>query len=414
MKNISIAIIGGGASGMMSAVMSKLNNPDAKVTLFEKNSKLGVKVMISGGGRCNVTTADSDLAHVLTRYPRGSHFLKTAMYEFPPVKVRDYFESRGVGLKVEADGRVFPKSDNGADIVQVFLNEFQKYEIDAITNCKILSIQKSGEKFTVTTIDGKPELFDKVILTCGGNAYQSTGSTGDGYDFAKSCGHTITPLAPSLTSFKLSDTFCKELAGLTIPDVILSEKKTGAHYRHSMLFTHTGITGPVTFALSSLTAFEKYDPVDPMILEIDLLPDIKQNELEKLIFSKLESSPKQLFINILHTLKLPKSLCGVLLDQCTIPHIRRFNEISHKDIRKCIVMLKNFQVHAVGRGQGDEFVTAGGVELTEVNAKTMESKICSGLYFAGEILDIDGFTGGYNLQSAWSTGYLAGKHASQL
>lgn len=407
--HMKIAIIGGGAAGMMAAAAINEDAPDAEIFLIEKNASLGQKVIISGGGRCNVTTGFSDLRLILDRYPRGGKFLTSAMYAFPPDQVYQWFEAHGVPLKIEEDLRVFPKSNNGKDVVAVFEKILRDSAAQVLFHHDVQKIEKLAAGFRLHFKAHAPIEVDKVILTTGGQAYRHTGSTGDGYTFAESLGHSITPLAPSLNSFITKETWPKELAGVSLPKVTLRAKKE--KFTGPILFTHRGLTGPAVFALSSLIAFEEYNPEHPLTLSIDLLPFTNQALFETEFKNELEENPKKMFKNTLAKW-MPKSLAATLCTLLSIDGDRNHNEISKKDIQKTIERVKNLPLTLIGRGAGDEFVTAGGVELSEVNPRTLESKPTPGLYFAGEILNIDGFTGGYNLQCAWATGKLAGQSAS--
>lgn len=398
---MKVAIIGAGAAGMMAAATINEADPSVQVFLIEKNPLIGNKVIISGGGRCNVTTGFKDIRLVLERYPRGGKFLNSAMHNFSPEKVYEWFESHGVPLKIEDDLRVFPISNNGKDVVGVFEKIF------AETNTKVLfqhQVEKIENGFKIHFKSHPTLEVDKVIITTGGQAYRHTGSTGDGYTFAESLGHTITKLAPSLNSFVCSEKWIPELAGVSLKKAKLKSQKY--EYTGPFLFTHKGITGPAVFALSSYVAFENYDHNNPLEIFIDLIPDNSRFDTE--FRAILEKNPKKDFDNTLAEY-MPKSLAQKICEVLGIKGDKNNNEVAKKDINKTIEFVKRLPLHAVGRGAGDEFVTAGGVELKEVDSKTMESKKCPGLYFAGEVLDIDGFTGGYNLQASWATGRLAGQ-----
>ncbi len=415
MQTLRVGIIGGGAAGMMTAMIIKEFRPETEVLLFEKNPGLGAKVIISGGGRCNVTTGISDVEEVLKRYPRGTHFLKYAMYTFSPSHVYEWFEAHGVKLKIEKDLRVFPRSDEGKEVVGMFEKFFGKTGVEMHMRTGIKTIQKNTEGFTLS--DGnKTYEVNTLVITTGGNAYRHTGSTGDGYAFARDLGHTITELGPSLTSFITKEKWGARLAGITHPDVRLQASKkdgTRAEFRGAMLWTHKGITGPAVFALSAQLAFEKIDAAHILPITIDFKPDISLQEVEKHIFETIAESPKKLFVSTLHHF-VQKSLAGIVMEQLSLPMERRNNEVAHKFVRLAAECITHFPLHLAARGVGDEFVTAGGVDTVEVNPKTMQSRICPGLYFAGEILNVDGFTGGFNLQASWAEGYLAGAAIAAL
>ena len=400
-----IAIVGGGAAGMMAAVGILEKSKSHEIYLIEKNPILGRKVIISGGGRCNVTTGYTDLKEVLKSYPRGGKFLKTAMYNFPPDELYTWVEEQGVPLKVEKDMRVFPVSNDGKDIVGIFEKIFEKENINLLFKKAVKGIKKSEDKFILDLETEKLEV-DKVILTTGGQAYRHTGSTGDGYSLAESLGHSCTDLAASLSSYIVEENWVKELTGVSFPNVQI--KFSNKHkFIGPILFTHRGISGPATFALSSLAAFEKFDRET---LYIDFVPDKNYEDVKNLIEQYSKANPKKSFYFNLAQF-FSKSMAKSICTNLEISHEKVCQELSNKDLNKSIEAIKNTSITLTGKTPGDEFVTAGGVKLEEVNAKTMESRICPGLYFAGELLDIDGFTGGYNLQVAWCTGKLAGESA---
>jgi predicted Rossmann fold flavoprotein len=411
-----IAIIGGGAAGMMCAATINEQNSDMEVFLIEKNESLGKKVIISGGGRCNVTTGINDIKTVLKKYPRGEKFLISPMHQFPPEAVYTWFEQHGVPLKCEKDLRVFPQSDNGEDVVKAFEKIFAKYHTKVLLQHNVQNIKKADSPKTGFTIEfkvGEPLYADKVVLCVGGQAYRHTGSTGDGYTFAEGLGHHITPLAASLNSFITQEKWVKGISGVSFEKATIgSDRKKQYAFTGPFLFTHLGISGPAVFALSSFVAFEDYGPKNPLSLFIDFIPDIVPEEFTKQFLSLVQTNHKKTFKNILHTY-VPESVAEVICTQLQIPLEKKNAEVTKEQIVAGVKWLKSMPLNAIGRGAGDEFVTAGGVELSEVDPKTMQSKICPGVYFAGEILNVDGFTGGFNLQASWATGYSAGKSIAQ-
>jgi hypothetical protein len=410
---MKIAVIGGGAAGLMAAATVLEAHSSAYIFLIEKNDSLGKKVIISGGGRCNVTTGILDVPTVLSKYPRGGKFLSSAMYAFPPEKIAQWFEAHGVPLKVEEDIRVFPCSDDGHDVVRVFEELFRDSGAHVWLRSSVERIEKSGDGFMLTFKTAKEPLFvDRVILTTGGQAYRQTGSTGDGYAFAISLGHTITTLAPSLSSFSTLETWPAAVSGLSCESAtIFAKESTKAQFTGPFLFTHKGISGPAVFALSSLVAFESFSPEKPLEIAIDLFPEESIDELRRRFTGLIQEWPKKQSGNVL-SLVVPKSLADIAVMQLGVDH-KRANELSKVEILSIMSWLKNIPLHVVGRGAGDEFVTAGGVNLKEINPKTMESLLCPGLFFAGEIVDVDGFTGGFNLTASWATGRCAGFHAAE-
>lgn len=411
--HMKLAIIGGGAAGLMAAASALNANPDAQIFLLEKNDGLGKKVIISGGGRCNVTTGITDVREVLKRYPRGKTFLFSAMYQFPPESVYTWFEEHGVPLKIEEDLRVFPQSNNGRDVVGVFEKCFNESDVRIWLKANVIRVEKTEEQFVLTLKEvTEPLIVDRVILTTGGQAYRQTGSTGDGYAFAQSLGHHLTPLAPSLNAFFTSETWPKELSGLSYERATISADRVGSpSYTGPFLFTHKGVSGPAVFALSSLVAFEAYDANQPLLIHIDLFPDQTADQLVNVLEEIISRNLRKNFVNIL-ALMVPKSFSEVICRQLEIDGTRNVVEIGRKNFLRVMSWLKAIPLHAIARGAGDEFVTAGGIDLKEVDPSSMESKLCPGLFFAGEILDIDGFTGGFNLQASWATGKLAGESAA--
>lgn len=408
---MKIAIIGGGAAGLMASASILENSPETEVFLIDRNDGLGKKVIISGGGRCNVTTGLRDIREVLLRYPRGGKFLNSAMRRFPPEAVYAWFEEHGVPLKTEDDLRVFPQSNDGHDIVGAFERLFDGSNVRVILNTHVVRVERNSEAFRLHFKDGRTLEADRLILTTGGQAFRHTGSTGDGYAFAESLGHKLTPLAASLNSFFTKETWPQEVSGLSFEKARLRTKLSKSYeFTGPMLFTHRGVSGPSVFALSSLVAFEKYDAASPLVLNIDIFPDRKEDELLQKLENDLREYPKKSLVNVLDFM-MSKSLALALCADLNLPAEGRAGEISKKDVRRITSWLKGIPLTVVGRGAGDEFVTAGGVDLSEVDPRTLESKKSPGLFFAGEILDIDGFTGGFNLQASWATGRAAGESA---
>lgn len=443
MKSLrTIAVLGGGAAGMMAAVAAAeemdsgaSKNSDGaggKIILFEKNRYLGAKVIISGGGRCNVTTGIFDVKKLLLNYPRGAKFLMSAMFRFPPEKVKEWFESHGVPLKIERDQRIFPVSNNGEDVVGALENELRRSGVEVFTNANVVGIEndrmengamagesESGQlkKFVVRLKDGREFEADAVIITTGGNAYRQTGSTGDGYAFAKNLGHTITPLSPSLNSFVVGEPWVKKLAGVSFEKIGLTLKSYDGErtYRRTgpAVFTHHGVSGPAVFAMSAMATHEQYGKSGTMELVVNFFPDETAEDLSKRFQKMADEHGKKTLVNFVDMF-LPKSVCEVILEVLKADRSLQAGRLPKTVRGALLTQMQRFTLNVVGRGAGEEFVTAGGVALDEVNTNTMESKKCPGLYFAGEILDIDGFTGGFNLQASWTTGRLAGESAANM
>ena len=406
-----IGIVGAGAAGLMAAATIQEFHPEAAVLLFEKNKVLGRKVSISGGERCNVTTGIRDVKELLTKYPRGHKFLTSAMYHFGPDKVYQWFEDHGVPLYTQDDRRVFPQSDVGTDIVAVFEKLFNNSTVKVVSEVSIDQIsQLPSQQFKLQTKAGTSYTVDKLILTTGGQARRYTGSTGDGYIFAETLGHHITPLAASLNSFIVKDDWMKSLAGVSFTAVGLSVAGQRQYqFTGPIVFTHQGLSGPAVFALSSQVAFEHYTQEQPLALLVDFLPTLSMEQLRHELNQLITHYPKQQLSTTLHAW-LPKSVVASLLHELHLPADKTNAEVSNVMRQRILDHLKKCPVTVIGRGSGDEFVTAGGVELSEVDPRTMQSKLCPGLAFAGEILNMDGYTGGFNLQAAWATGRLAGEY----
>ncbi len=407
----TIAIIGGGAAGLMTAASIIESGVEAEIHLFEKNPILGAKVIISGGGRCNVTTGITDRKLLLTKYTRGREFIKTAIYDFPPEKVFEWFEEHGVPLKCEDDLRVFPKSDHGKDVVGVFEKLFLEKKVDLHVKNPILTVEKVDGGFFLKAKSYQLKA-DVVVLTCGGEAYQHTGSTGDGYSFAKSCGHTVTRLGPSLSSFKTKETWPHKLSGISFEKAKLkSEDGDGSTVEATgpFLFTHFGISGPVTFTLSSHLAFTAIDQDNPRSIRVIPNADRGEQEWEKLLKQEFTQHGARLIITILDQF-FPARFAEAILELAQIPSDKKSAELSREERQKIVKLLgEGLSLTLLQRRPGDEFVTAGGIPTTEVDSKTMQSKLCPGLFFAGEILNVDGITGGFNLQWAWASGRRAGE-----
>ena len=408
-------MIGGGAAGMMAATTLAEESPHVGVVLFERNPRLGAKVVISGGGRCNVTTGLTDVRQVLTRYPRGQRWLRHAMHSFPPARVVDWFESHGVPLKTETDLRVFPVSDNGRDVVGAFERVFARQRVEVRLRSRVAAIRRTPNGcFSIEEAGGPggADRYDAVIVTTGGAAFRHTGSQGDGFRFAAALGHTVTPLYPSLNAYVVRERWAHTLSGLSLQDATLhipARTAGGASYsfRGPFLFTHVGVTGPAVFALCSLAAKEHYGEDDPLPLRIDLMPDRSAPQVDQLLRERFAAMGARGVANVLDTL-LPRSICATLCTLAAIDPTAQAARISRAERQRLVSLVNTLPLTIVGRRNGEEFVTAGGVATDEVDPRTMASLLVLGLYFAGEVLDVDGFTGGYNLQAAWATGRLAG------
>ncbi len=406
-----VAIIGGGAAGLMAAA-TLLESGGFEVDLFERNKGLGAKVIISGGGRCNVTTGITQRKELLSKYTRGAEFLKFALGKFSPKKVMEWFEGHGVKLKIENDLRVFPVSDDGKDVVGVFEKIFRDGGLNVRLVEAVRNIEPVDQKMVRVVSDKGEYEFDFVILTTGGNAYRHTGSQGDGYAFAKNFGHSVTKLGPSLNSFLTNEDWPKKLSGLSLGNVRLEAKAEDGEIKKitgPLLFTHFGISGPAVFALSSHLAFTKISVHHP--LEIKVVPEAEmgREKWDQEIQSYFDANGSQQVLTLMKKY-FPQRLAETFIELAGLTATKKNAEISKSERMELVKLLaEGFPVTTVQRRPGDEFVTAGGVVLGEVDSKTMRSKLHSSLFFGGEILDVDGVTGGFNLQASWATGRLAGK-----
>jgi predicted Rossmann fold flavoprotein len=359
----------------------------------------------------------TDVREVLGRYPRGARWLRHAMHSFPPAAVVGWFERHGVPLKTEGDLRVFPVSDNGRDVVGAFERMFRDHGVDLRTRAAVAAVERGAAGgFLVREADGEGERFDAVVIATGGAAFQQTGSRGDGFRFAAALGHTVTPLFPSLNAYVVRERWAHTLAGVSFADALLRippRSPGGAEYRFRgpFLFTHHGVTGPAVFALCSLAATEPYGEERPLPLRINLLPDLSEAAADGMLRERMEALGGREVANVLDTF-LPRSICGTLCVLAGVDPATRAARLSRAGRRALAAAITALPLTVVGRRNGDEFVTAGGVSTEEVDPRTMASRLIPGLYLAGEVLDVDGFTGGYNLQAAWATGRLAGLAAA--
>ena len=412
MVSKKVLVIGAGAAGMMAAgTAAQLG---AKVTLLEKNPRVGRKVMITGKGRCNVTN-HCDVPTFIANVPVNGRFLYSAASHFPPEDVMSFFESLGVPLKTERGNRVFPVSDKAVDIVDALRAFVLDSGVTIINETAKALILENGE---VVGVKGEKENYyaDSVIVACGGKSYPLTGSTGDGYLFAKQAGHTIVPLKPSLVPLESSDTDCKSMQGLSLKNVSLkiidnnSNKEIYSDFGE-MLFTHFGISGPMVLSASSHI---REMPPNRYRAVIDLKPALTEEQLDKRLQKEFQQNANRDVSNAFSGL-LPRKIIIPVLKRWGVPFDKKCNVITREERHALCNLLKGFTIPLNGfRPIEEAIITSGGVNTAELNPKTMESKLISGLYFAGEVIDCDAYTGGFNLQIAWCTGRLAGENAAYL
>lgn len=418
---MKVLIIGGGAAGMLAAIGAAENNNN--VTILEKMEKTGKKLLITGKGRCNITNS-GNIDEFMKNIPENSKFLYSSFNQYSNQDIISFFNNEGVATKVERGGRVFPVSDKAEDVLKALQQKLKKLNVQIKTNFEVTKILT--EKGITRGIEGKNNgkneiiLADKVILATGGMSYPVTGSTGDGYKMAKEIGHTITELKPSLVPLicnEKSKQMCQQMQGLSLKNVaikIYCENKLIYEDFGEMLFTHYGISGPIILSASAVLI--RYKNIENLLKEnkikllIDLKPALNEEKLDNRILRDFATLKNKEFKNSLEKL-LPRKMIDTVIEQTQITPYKRINEITKEERKKLINTLKKFELIISGfRGLNEAIVTKGGISLKEINPKTMESKIVKGLFFAGEIIDLDAFTGGFNLQIAWSTGYAASKN----
>jgi hypothetical protein len=402
MSDPQVLILGGGAAGFFAAITCAEANPQARVTILEKSRALLSKVRISGGGRCNVTHACFDPARLVQHYPRGSAALRGPFSRFQPRDTIEWFEQRGVPLKTENDGRVFPVTDRSETIVECLLNSAQQAGVTIRTQVSINSIERSARSgFVVRSTSGEVLSADRVLL--------ATGSNPQGHAWAAALGHTIAPPVPSLFTFTIDDARLQGLSGVSVPNVRVEIAGTSLTQSGPLLITHWGLSGPAILKLSAWGARFLHDRQYHAQAIIDWLPDRREDDVRHTLQSLRSDQPKK-FIGSSSPFGLPLRLWLSLIGAIGLDADRRWTEVSKRHLAALIDQLKRGVYEVRGKGEfKEEFVTCGGVNLDEINFKTLESRICPGLHFAGEILDIDGLTGGFNFQAAWTTGWLAGR-----
>lgn len=406
-----VIVIGGGAAGMMAACMAAIEG--AQVTLLEKNEKTGKKIYITGKGRCNLTNAcqrEEFLENVIT----NPKFLYSAFAQLDNQAVMNFFEKAGCRLKTERGDRVFPVSDHSSDVIATLNGELKKNRVQVMLHTEVSELLlEEGSVKGVLLSDGKKLHADAVIIATGGRSYESTGSTGDGYRFAKQAGHTIKDLRPSLVPFVVKEEWCKKLQGLSLKNVAVTlkkEKKKIYEGFGEMLFTHFGVSGPLILSASSFYT-AKYSGQE-VLLTIDLKPAMDREQLDKRILRDFEENAGKQFKNALDKL-LPAKLIPVMIELSGIDPHKKTSEVTKKERSRLVELFKELKLTVNGcRGYGEAIITGGGVNVKEIDPKTMGSRLVNGLYFAGEVMDVDALTGGFNLQIAWSTGALAGKSAA--
>lgn len=405
-QQLEVVVIGGGAAGFFGAI-AVTKNPHLNVTLLEAGSQPLSKVRISGGGRCNVTHHCFEPERLVLNYPRGGKALRGAFSRFQPLDTVEWFQSRGVKLKTEADGRMFPVTNSSETIINCLTTAADKSGVTVHTNSAVKTINKNASKFQIELKNGRIIKCDRLLI--------ATGSNPLGYRWAKQLGHTIVTPVPSLFTFKINDPRIQGLAGISVDNAkvtLLNSGKKALEQIGALLITHWGLSAPAILKLSAWGARILHESKYNLSLKVNWLPDYNQETLKQHLLTTKTESPKKKIINYC-PVPIPKRLWQSLVNYVGIKPDKIWAELNKKELNKLISELLQGQYNIQGKGAfKDEFVTCGGVSLKEIDFKTMESKICPHLYFAGEILDIDGVTGGFNFQSAWTTGWLAGNAIS--
>lgn len=409
-----VVVIGGGAAGMLAAGTAA--SFGAQVVLLEKNRDLGKKLLITGKGRCNITNAGT-LEEIMKNIPRNSQFLYSSLYGFTNQDLLDMLQALGLDTKVERGNRVFPVSDKAQDVVNSLLDYCRQYGVDIKCNREVQEILvENGQVRGVVTTQGEKILATRVIVATGGLSAPGTGSTGDGYNWAQLVGHQIVDTQPSLVPLETKETWVKEAQGLALKNVqvgIMVAGKLVAQEFGEMLFAHFGVTGPVILTLSDVAVDALGRKQGPVELTINLKPALTVEQLDKRLQRDFADKSRKQFKNAFEEL-LPKSLIPILISLSGIDPEKPIHQVSKLERQKLIQLMTDLRLTvAKPRSIKEAVITAGGVHIKEINPKTLESKLVQGLYFAGEVLDVHAYTGGFNLQIAFSTGYAAGSHAAQ-
>ncbi|MGM9605985.1 MAG: NAD(P)/FAD-dependent oxidoreductase [Oscillospiraceae bacterium] len=403
-------VIGGGAAGMMAAITAAAGG--AAVTLLERNQKVGRKLYITGKGRCNVTN-NCSAEEVLRSTPCNGKFLYSCMERFPPAETMAFFEKLGVPLKTERGSRVFPTSDKAADIIDALLRELRRRKVDLVETRATGLLTENGAIRGVRTEQGE-FAGEAVILATGGVSYPLTGSTGDGYEMARSLGHTVVPPKGSLVPLCSDDPCCPQMQGLALKNtgVKVKNEKGKVVYQDQgeLLFTHFGLSGPVILSASAhLRRFDR----ERYTVCLDLKPALDEEKLDARLLREFEENSNRDFINALGGL-LPRAMVPVMVERTGIPPETKVHSITRAQRRRLLELLKCFPIVLTGpRPVEEAIVTSGGIKVSEIDPKTMQSRLVPGLFFAGEIIDVDAYTGGFNLQIAWATGHAAGQAAAR-
>lgn len=401
-----IAIIGGGPAGFTAAITAAENaSSSISIVIYEKNIPLKT-ILYTGNGRCNLSNDINDFKELASNYPRGEKFLYSVFRRFGVGETIEMFKKYGIKTYVQPDGRIFPVSDKASEVRTMFLEKAEKHAIRIQSETSVKKITKKCDKFIVYA-ENFTEEFDTVIIAAGGNSKNIAGS---GYELAKSFGHTIKELKPSLTGLRIKENSEGKLAGVSVKNAEITsvfDGKAVKKFKAGFIFTHKGVTGPAIFKTSAYCCYKDYSRENPLILKINFVPEKEKNELDKELIKEFNNNPHKEVENLLKKYA-PKALITELLKQLSVDGDKKAGQIIKEERKKILSMLTETTLSVVSPEPEGEIVTAGGVSLNEINPKTLESKLVPGLYFCGEVMDIDGLTGGFNLQACWSAGFIAG------
>lgn len=405
---MQIVIVGGGASGFMAAITAAEQNPDAKIVILEKNKTVLNKVRVSGGGRCNVTHNPSDLRFFIKNYPRGEKLLRKLLHHFDAKSTVSWFENKGVKLKTEPDGRMFPVTDSSQTIIECMVRTARNLNIQIKTGTSVTSftqVTNGVQKGFSIQLDEEEKMYaDKLLIATGGYPKAS------GFDWLQMHNHTIIHPLPSLFTFNTPENYLLSLAGVSVQDALVKISGTKHEWQGPLLITHWGFSGPAVLKLSAWGARDLAEKEYHFICKINWLPQMNEQQVREFLMGEKTKTPKQQIASHAR-LGIPARLWKAFVSKAEITEELRWSDATHKALNRLTELLTNSQFEVKGKTTfKEEFVTCGGISLTDINHETLESKSVPGLYFSGEVLDIDGITGGFNFQNAWTTGYIAGKN----
>lgn len=405
-KTLNIAVIGGGPAGFIAAITAAEDSDNnINIDILEKHVPLKT-ILYTGNGRCNLSNELYDYKEFASNYPRGEKFLYSVFNRFGMTETIEWFNNNGIETYAQEDKRIFPQTNKAATVRNILLKKAERLSIKTHKDIIIEKIIKNDDKFTVYT-DKTALNYDAVIIATGG---KRSDSSKNGYKIAKSFGHSIKELKPSLSALITQENFIKQIAGVSVKNAEIScyfENKQIKKTVGDFIFTHKGVSGPAIYTISAYSCYLDYSKNNPLLLKINFVPDLSIQDLETTLLEELNSNPHKSLDNLLKKY-LSKSLINILLQEANLDAEKKSSQITKEDRKKIIKILTETELHAIFPEPDGEIVTAGGVSLDEINPKTMESKLVKGLYFCGEVMDIDGLTGGFNLQACWSTGYIAG------